>query len=106
METIRSKRDFEQVFTAGRRCGGKHVRLCVLRDPSRRGRVAFVAAKRLGNAVYRNRCKRVLREAARACDMPRAGADVILFATRSTHEARPDAVAGELRRLLDQAHVS
>lgn len=105
METIKSRRDFEQVFTAGRRCGNKHVRLCVLQDPASKGRVAFVAAKRLGNAVYRNRCKRVLREAARACNMPRAGADVILFATRATHDARPDLVAQELNRLLDKVRV-
>ncbi len=105
METIKSRRDFEQVFTAGRRYGSSLVRLCVLRDPSAGGRVAFVAAKRLGNAVFRNRCKRVLREAARACELPRAGADVIVFATRATHDAHPASVAADLSRLLAKAHA-
>lgn len=105
METIKSKKEFEQVFNAGRRYGSSHVRLCVLRDQTRSGRVAFVAARRLGNAVFRNRCKRVLREAARSCALPRAGADVILFATRATHDASPAIVAGELNALLKKARV-
>ena len=106
METIKSKQDFEEVFSAGRRYGCSLVRVCVMRDSARSGRVAFVAARRLGNAVFRNRCKRVLREAARACDMPRKGADIILFATRSTHDASPALVANELRTLLRKARVS
>ncbi|MBR3159686.1 MAG: ribonuclease P protein component [Atopobiaceae bacterium] len=105
METIKSRREFEQVFSAGRRYGSPLVRLCVFRDPSAKGRVAFVAAKRLGNAVFRNRCKRVLREAARACELPCAGADVIMFATRATHDAHPASVAVDLDRLLTKARV-
>ena len=105
METIKSRVDFERVFSTGRRYGTSRVRICVLRDSACCGRVAFVAAERLGNAVYRNRCKRVLREAARACAMPRAGADVILFATRATFEAHPNEVADDLRRLLSKARV-
>lgn len=105
METIKSKREFEKVFTNGRRYGSSLVRLCVVRDQALGGKVAFVAAKRLGNAVFRNRCKRVLREAARTCEMPRTGAHVILFATRATHDATPNMVAADLNRLLAKAHV-
>lgn len=105
MRTIKSRQEFERVFSAGRRYGTSLVRVCVRRDPGMDGKVAFVAAKRLGNAVFRNRCKRVLREAARACDMPCAGADVIMFATRATHDAHPDRVARDLDGLLRKAHV-
>lgn len=105
METIKSRSDFEWVFTNGRRFNSSLVRLCVARDLPHEGRVAFVAARRLGNAVFRNRCKRVLREAARACDLPCAGADIILFATRATHDAKPSAVADELERLIAKANL-
>ena len=106
METIKSKQDFEWVFKGGRRYNHPLVRTTVLRDGSDDpGRVAFVAPKRLGNAVFRNRCKRVLREAARSCGLPANGADIIMFATRATHDAHPAEVAGALRKLLDRAGV-
>ena len=55
------------MFTQGKRLNHPLIRMvicdCVSEgDPAR---VAFAAAKRLGNAVVRNRSKRVLREAAR-----------------------------------------
>ena len=107
METIKSKRDFEQVFSRGRRYGHPLVRVTVLRgSESDRGRVAFVAAKRLGNAVFRNRCKRVLREAARKRGLPSQGADIILFATPSTHKSSPAEVAEALANLLKKAGVA
>lgn len=107
METIKSKQDFEKVFSRGRRYGHPLVRVTVLRgDEDARGRVAFVAAKRLGNAVFRNRCKRVLREAARLCELPVAGAEVILFATRDTHASSPAEVAVAMRKLLAKAGIA
>ena len=53
--------------------------VCSVEHEGDPGRVAFVAAKRLGCAVVRNRSKRVLREAARACGLPRPGYELILF---------------------------
>lgn len=101
METIKSGREFQTVFSNGRRANHPLVRMVFLRqDGFGRGRVAFVAAKRLGNAVYRNRCKRVLREAARLEGLPIAGRDVILFSTNETHDSNPQEVAASLRKLL------
>ena len=107
METIKSKQDFERVFSRGRRYGSPLVRVTVLRgDEATHGRVAFVAAKRLGNAVFRNRCKRVLREAALVCGLPKNGVDILMFATRGTHDASPAEVAEALGRLLHKARVA
>lgn len=70
------------------------------------GRVAFVAAKRLGCAVVRNRSKRVLREAARALRLPVEGCDVILFATPLTRAAHPEEMIEALKSLLKRAGVA
>lgn len=101
METIKSRREFETVFSGGKRANHRLVRITVLaEDEGGRGKVAFVAAKRLGNAVCRNRCKRVLREAARQCELPREGFKIILFATPQTRDSNPDEVAKALSTLL------
>ena len=92
--TIKSRGDFERVFSRGRRSGDRLVRVrSVATGDGKPGRVAFVAAKRLGNAVYRNRCKRILRESARQSGFPIPGWSVILFSTRATHDAAPADVA-------------
>lgn len=70
------------------------------------GRVAFVAAKRLGCAVVRNRSKRVLREASRALRLPVEGCDVILFATPRTRTAHPEEMIEALKSLLKRAGVA
>lgn len=70
------------------------------------GKVAFVAPKRLGNAPVRNRGKRVLREAARSCGLPRDGYNMILFATDQTASKRTPEIAQALSVLLAKAGLA
>jgi len=65
-----------------------------------RGRVMFVAGKKLGNAVVRNRCKRVMREAARHAGAPWPGFDVAVMARIGTATAGRDELTSALDRLL------
>lgn len=107
MRTIKSRVDFERIFHEGKRFNHPLIRMTVCRsrnegDP---GRVAFVAAKRLGCAVVRNRSKRVLRETARACGYPRAGYDVILFATGKTRTSSPHEMQRALASLGARAGI-
>lgn len=107
MRTIKSKRDFEQVFTRGRRFNHPLVRMIVCRSQGEGdvGRVAFAAPKRIGNAVVRNRSKRVLRETARACGFPCQGYDIILFATPKTKDATPQDMTAALNKLCRRAGI-
>ena len=82
MDTIKSSDQISEIFNLGVRFSSGEIRIIVKqtnnqRDP--RGRVAFIAGKKLGNAVVRNRSKRVMREAARAAGLPAAGYDVLLM---------------------------
>ena len=75
MKTIKSRQDFEHVFSQGRRFNHPLIRMTICESVGEgdSGRVAFVGAKRLGCAVVRNRSKRVMRETARSCGFPVAG---------------------------------
>ena len=106
METIKSRKEFQAVFSYGKRLNHPLVRIVYLQgDDPDSGKVAFVAAKRLGNAVLRNRCKRLLRESARMGGLPVSGYSIILFSTRRTHEASPVEIAEALGKLLRKAEL-
>ncbi len=63
---IRCKRDFDRIFSDGRRFHGRYLTL-VRAEPSEPHTTAYglVVGKRVGKAVVRNRVKRRLREVAR-----------------------------------------
>lgn len=108
MDTIKSSDQISEVFNLGVRFSGGGIRIIVKqadnqRDP--RGRVAFIAGKKLGNAVVRNRSKRVLRETARSVGLPAPGYDILLMATPSTRTASPEKLQHALRGLLDKAGI-
>lgn len=81
--------DFARVYRTGRSVANKYLVLYYFErseagsaEPDARGpRVGFSVSKRLGNAVDRNRIKRVLREAVRARGgLLRGNMDVVLIA--------------------------
>ncbi|MGI6045789.1 MAG: ribonuclease P protein component [Eggerthellaceae bacterium] len=64
METIKSSEEIEFLFKNGRRYNSLYITLIVYesaRQHDQRGRVAFIAGKKLGNAVWRNAAKRRMR---------------------------------------------
>src|SRR4029453_816558 len=79
-EHLRSGADFSRVYAL--RCVVRSARLTVFAapNPDERLRVGFSVSKKHGNAVVRNRLKRLLREAFRLCrdELPR-GLDLVLI---------------------------
>ena len=108
MKTITSASEIDALFKKGRRAGTELLVVLTLPTPERRGpegRVVFVAGKKLGGAVVRNRCKRVVRDAVRRAGGPWAGADVALLARKGTATATPDALDEGLARGLRRLGV-
>jgi len=105
MRTLKAPSEIDALFKTGRRGSTDLIIVLNGQTPPRRGpegRVVFVAGKKLGGAVVRNRCKRVLREAVRRAGGPWEGRDVAIMArarvATSSVEAIDRALAEALRK--------
>ena len=64
METIKSSKDIDLIFKNGKKVYLPFLNIIIFKDDENKinGNVAFLAGKKNGNAVWRNRSKRRLRE--------------------------------------------
>lgn len=109
MSTIQSSREIDTIFREATRAGHTDVIALVRRTPAGRGpegRVAFIAGKKLGGAVLRNRSKRVLRAAVTRAGGPWPGHDVVLIARPQTWVAKPEDIDEALANVLSRSGVT
>lgn len=103
MTTIKSSREIDRVFREARRAAHPLIILLTAPTPEGRGltgRVAFIAGKKLGGAVWRNRSRRVLREAVRRAGGPWEGRDTVFMARAGLDRANPQEVDAAIASLL------
>ena len=87
--TIKSSSDISHIFLKGKRYNTSAITILVLKDPQqhgRLGRVAFIAGKKNGNAIWRNTAKRRMREICRELGGPWPNIDVVFLAKKKTTE--------------------
>ena len=86
VDTIKSGTDISALFSQGRRFHATGLTLIVLptsdRSSTGNGRVAFIAGKKSGNAVWRNAAKRRMRAICRECGGPWNQWDVLFLAKK------------------------
>ena len=101
LETIRSSDEISSLFTSGQRIQTANITLIVRNtEHGREGRVAFIAGKKLGNAVWRNAAKRRMREVCHQTHFQLTGYDVIFLAKRRILEASYSKVVNDCERVL------
>jgi len=109
VRTLTSPREIDALFKSGRR--GSTRLLVVLVSPTsaaadHRGGVVFIAGKKLGGAVVRNRIRRRLREALRAMAPSfQPGWDVLIIARQPAIAADYQALTEALHNLLRRGGV-
>lgn len=64
-ERLRKRKEFQRVFDEGRIFNNEQVKVYALLNNSSISRLGLVVGKKFGNAVKRNRFKRIFREAYR-----------------------------------------
>jgi ribonuclease P protein component len=103
---LRRPADFKQLRQYGRRWNHPLATLIVHRTDQPISRFAFSASKRVGNAVIRNRAKRLLREAVRVhMSNYKTGRDCLFVARQATAQAAFEDVEKAVLQLLHQADV-
>lgn len=102
---LRQRSDYLAVQTGGRKLHGRHVLALARRRPDANpcGRLGLTVTKKVGNAVVRNRIKRLLREWLRLHGWVPTGWDMVLVAKDSAaRQLHPDDFASDLTRILRQ----
>ena len=105
LETIKSSTEISDIFAHGKRYTAPSITLLVQQRAQHDldGRVAFIAGKKLGNAVWRNRAKRRLRAVCRDAGGPWQGYDVVFLARYSTTRDSYSKVLQACKKLLSKS---
>ena len=103
---IRRRRDFQRVFDRKLRASDRWITLYGCRGDAAHARLGIVVGRSVGNAVRRNRRKRLVREAFRHLghELP-AGTDWIIVLRAGPEpavEQLQDSIRGLARRLLER----
>jgi ribonuclease P protein component len=97
--TIKSTNEISSLFKTAQRVNTRSFIALVKHTHGLRGRVAFIAGKRLGAAPKRNKAKRLMREAARATAIPWTGVDVVFITQERTLSTRLDVIISDMQRV-------
>ena len=102
---LRERAEYLAVQSDGHKVHGRHV-LGISRkrrDPQLPGRLGLTVTKKVGNAVIRNRIRRLVREWLRLHGWVPRGWDIVLVAKDSAaRQLHPDDFAADLTRILRQ----
>jgi ribonuclease P protein component len=102
---LRRRADYLAVQGDGTKTHGRHILGIARRrsDPQLAGRLGLTVTKKVGNAVVRNRVKRMLREWMRLHGWVPHGWDLVLVAKDSAaRQLHPDDFAPDLTRIMRQ----
>jgi ribonuclease P protein component len=102
---LKKRGEIRAVFKEGRISACFGAKLFVLKNTVGHTRIAFTFSRKFGNAVERNRCRRVGREAYRHLQRDvKQGFDLALLVYPVGKDAFPDRME-QLRRLFSKANL-
>ena len=101
-EVLRKQEDFNNLYKKGKSSGSRHVVVIYKKNGLSFNRKAFLASKKVGNSVCRNRARRLMREAFRKTeDKIPAGYDLLFIARHTITET--DAKCVNVERSMNNA---
>ena len=103
-EVLRNRNDFSRIYGKGKSIGDRYVVLFFMKNEIGFNRLAFLASKKVGNSVQRNRARRLMRESWKNIQhaLPE-GYDFIIIARNSINGRKCPEVEVSLRKALRRA---
>jgi ribonuclease P protein component len=100
-QRLRTQAEFEHVYKSGQRCGQSLFQVIACANTQGYPRLGLsIAARSVGNAVARNRIRRVVREVFRLAQHDLPAVDVVVAARSAARAASREALRGDLERAL------
>ena len=88
-QVLRNPQDFAALYSKGKSAGSKYVVVIFRSNGLDHNRKAFVASKKVGGSVQRNRARRLMREACRQLELPiPQGTDILFIARQGIAESK------------------
>jgi ribonuclease P protein component len=101
---VRRRGEFQRVFNLSLRAKGRYLTVLVAPNETGTTRLGIVASRKLGDAVRRNRAKRLIRQIFRQTpSLPvRPGIDVVVIPRRELFDAAYSSLESDFRGTLER----
>ena len=104
--TLNRNRDFNRMYSRGKSYVTSSLVVYVLRNRQKEVRIGITTSKKIGNAVQRNRARRLFRESCRKIISDvKPGYDIVMVARKRTVQVKCDVVLKALTNLLSEANI-
>ena len=104
--TLRKQSDFARVYKQGKSRGSRFAVILYRRNGLRFTRTAFVASKKVGNSVERNRSRRLMRAAYKTIEPNiKSGYDIIFVARAAIIGCKEPEVEEQLKKALKGTEI-
>ena len=105
-DVLRNQADFNAVYNRGRSVGDKYVVVIYLKNDLDHNRTGFLASKKVGNSVRRNRARRLIKESYRRFrdDIP-TGYDIVIIARNTITDRSFSEVDRSLRNAFRRTGI-
>ena len=98
---LNHQKDFDVVYKKGKSQASRFVVMFYKKNSLDYSRISFLASKKVGNSVQRNRARRLMKEAFRLSDeVISPGYDIIMIARKPITEAKMDEVKHSIQNVL------
>lgn len=106
LKAVNKNTEFNRAYRKGQSFVDKTCVVYVIKNRYGHARFGITASKKVGNAVKRNRARRVIRESVRQLNIDKTQSiDIIIVARSRTPYVKQQVVYGQLKALCEKAGI-